>query len=82
MSGENSVPTGRIGGPPASGTPAQEGHVSERSGQGFGPRAAAVVIALLLSAHAIVGIDSARRQSITHDEFWHLPIGPPTGPPC
>ncbi|HVV99569.1 MAG TPA: hypothetical protein VHB77_04480, partial [Planctomycetaceae bacterium] len=49
--------------------------MSERSGQGFGPRVAAVVIALLLSAHAIVGIDSARRQSVTHDEFWHLPIG-------
>ena len=48
--------------------------MSNRSGQGLGPRVAAVVTALLLSAHAIVGIDTVRRQLVTHGEFRHLPI--------
>lgn len=40
-----------------------------------GSRWAVALIAALLLAHALLAFDSARRLSVTHDEFWHLPIG-------
>lgn len=33
------------------------------------------VIALLLAIHAGLALDAARRLSVTHDEYWHLPVG-------
>ncbi len=32
-------------------------------------------IAALLALHAILGFDAARRLTVTHDEYWHLPAG-------
>src|SRR5579863_5567301 len=32
-------------------------------------------IAALLACHALLGIDAARRLTVTHDEYWHLPAG-------
>lgn len=34
-----------------------------------------VVVVLLLAGHAALGIDAARRLTVTHDEYWHLPVG-------
>ena len=33
------------------------------------------LIALLLTLQAALGLDAARRLTVTHDEYWHLPIG-------
>ena len=33
------------------------------------------VVAALLVIHAVLAIDTARRLSITHDEYWHVPVG-------
>lgn len=38
-------------------------------------RRTAIGIALLLVLHAALGIDAARRLTVTHDEYWHLPAG-------
>jgi hypothetical protein len=38
-------------------------------------RAIAIVIVGLLLLHAGLGIDAARRLTVTHDEYWHLPAG-------
>jgi hypothetical protein len=32
-------------------------------------------VAALLSCHAILGFDAARKLTVTHDEYWHLPAG-------
>src|SRR5262245_49937544 len=40
----------------------------------FSPRASALIGALLL-IHLGLGIDAARRLTVTHDEYWHLPAG-------
>jgi len=32
-------------------------------------------VALVLGIHLVLGIDSARRLTVTHDEYWHLPAG-------
>jgi len=34
-----------------------------------------VGIVLLLGVQALLGIDSARKLTVTHDEYWHLPVG-------
>jgi hypothetical protein len=34
-----------------------------------------MAVALLLAAQAALGLDAARRLSVTHDEYWHLPVG-------
>src|SRR6516225_1754755 len=34
-----------------------------------------VGIAAMLAVHFLVGLDAARRLSVTHDEYWHLPAG-------
>ncbi|MCE9528043.1 MAG: glycosyltransferase family 39 protein, partial [Planctomycetales bacterium] len=33
------------------------------------------IVALLLAVHAGLAIDAARQLSVTHDEYWHLPVG-------
>jgi hypothetical protein len=33
------------------------------------------VVVLLLAAHAALAVDCANRLSVTHDEYWHLPVG-------
>src|SRR6185436_7452489 len=38
-------------------------------------RRTAIGIALLLALHVGLGIDAARRLTVTHDEYWHLPAG-------
>ena len=38
-------------------------------------RTVCLVIVLALAVHAALGVHSARRMSVTHDEFWHLPVG-------
>ncbi|MFN0054110.1 MAG: glycosyltransferase family 39 protein [Planctomycetales bacterium] len=38
-------------------------------------RARRVCIGLLLALHAGLAIDAARRLTVTHDEYWHLPAG-------
>ncbi|MGQ0636554.1 MAG: ArnT family glycosyltransferase [Planctomycetaceae bacterium] len=40
----------------------------------FSPRASWLIGALLL-IHLALGIDAARRLTVTHDEYWHLPAG-------
>lgn len=32
-------------------------------------------VAALLTVHLCLGIDAARRLTVTHDEYWHLPAG-------
>lgn len=32
-------------------------------------------IGLVLFSHALLGVDAARRLTVTHDEYWHLPVG-------
>ncbi len=32
-------------------------------------------VGLVLAAHAVLGVDTARRMTVTHDEYWHLPVG-------
>lgn len=32
-------------------------------------------IVALLAGHAVLGLDAARRLTVTHDEYWHLPAG-------
>lgn len=32
-------------------------------------------VVLVLGIHVALGIDSARRLTVTHDEYWHLPAG-------
>jgi len=34
-----------------------------------------IALLLLVVAHVSLGLDCARRWSVTHDEFWHLPAG-------
>lgn len=36
---------------------------------------AKLVIAGLLLVHVALGIDAARKLTVTHDEYWHLPAG-------
>ncbi|HTI49578.1 MAG TPA: glycosyltransferase family 39 protein [Planctomycetaceae bacterium] len=38
-------------------------------------RALTIAIVGLLVLHAGLGIDAARRLTVTHDEYWHLPSG-------
>lgn len=38
-------------------------------------RPAWIVIGLLLVVHAVLSVDTARQMSVTHDEYWHLPVG-------
>ncbi len=33
------------------------------------------IVVLGLCVHAALAIDTARRYSVTHDEYWHLPVG-------
>lgn len=35
----------------------------------------AVVVSTLLVGHALLGFDCARQWTVTHDEYWHLPVG-------
>jgi 4-amino-4-deoxy-L-arabinose transferase-like glycosyltransferase len=35
----------------------------------------AAIIALLLGVHAWLAFDAAQRLTVTHDEYWHLPVG-------
>src|SRR5262245_58629810 len=39
------------------------------------PWLAPVIVGVLLGVHAIAAVDSARRITVTHDEYWHLPVG-------
>ncbi|HUQ70455.1 MAG TPA: glycosyltransferase family 39 protein [Planctomycetaceae bacterium] len=39
------------------------------------PRTFWLAIGLMLAAHAGVAVDCARRVTVTHDEYWHLPVG-------
>ncbi len=42
----------------------------------FGPRRVAVVaIVVMLLAQAAFGIATAERLTVTHDEYWHIPVG-------
>ena len=34
-----------------------------------------VVIGVMLAGHAVLAFDTARKMSVTHDEYWHLPVG-------
>ncbi|MCH7989874.1 MAG: glycosyltransferase family 39 protein, partial [Planctomycetes bacterium] len=34
-----------------------------------------VVIGVMLAGHAVLAFDTARNMSVTHDEYWHLPVG-------
>ncbi len=34
-----------------------------------------LVVAALAVGHAVLAVDCAGRTSVTHDEFWHLPVG-------
>lgn len=34
-----------------------------------------LVVTVALCVHGIAGVLSARRLSVTHDEYWHLPLG-------
>src|SRR5262245_56917529 len=38
-------------------------------------RPAGLLILALLRLHLRLGLDSARRLTVTHDEYWHLPAG-------
>lgn len=38
-------------------------------------KVACVLIALLLSAHWVLGYCTAKSLSVTNDEYWHLPVG-------
>lgn len=38
-------------------------------------RATAAIVALLLLVHAALAIDVARKFTVTHDEYWHIPVG-------
>lgn len=38
-------------------------------------RRVVLVIAVALCTHALLGVLCARRMSVTHDEYWHLPLG-------
>ena len=33
------------------------------------------LLALLVAVHVACGWHAAVRQTVTHDEFWHLPVG-------
>ena len=39
------------------------------------PAASAVFVGLVLAAHAALAFHTAERMSVTHDEYWHLPVG-------
>ena len=32
-------------------------------------------VTAMLAVHLLLGIDEARRLTVTHDEYWHLPAG-------
>ena len=32
-------------------------------------------VCLLLAAHAVLALDTARYCTVTHDEYWHIPVG-------
>src|SRR3954468_14100846 len=32
-------------------------------------------VAAVMLVHGALGIDAARRLTVTHDEYWHLPVG-------
>jgi hypothetical protein len=34
-----------------------------------------VLIGVMLAGHAVLAFDTARNMSVTHDEYWHLPVG-------
>ena len=34
-----------------------------------------VAIGMMLAVHVYLAVDCARRLTVTHDEFWHLPVG-------
>lgn len=38
-------------------------------------RTAPIVIGLLIAVHLGLGIHTAFRKTVTHDEIWHLPVG-------
>lgn len=38
-------------------------------------RVVSVFVGLVLAMHAVLGVDTARRMTVTHDEYWHLPVG-------
>lgn len=38
-------------------------------------RAVLVLCGLMLALHAVIALDCARRMTVTHDEYWHLPVG-------
>lgn len=33
------------------------------------------IIGAMLALQFVLGVDAARRQTVTHDEYWHLPAG-------
>jgi hypothetical protein len=37
--------------------------------------AAGLFVAVVLAIHFLLGLDAARRLTVTHDEYWHLPAG-------
>ena len=34
-----------------------------------------VIVGVLLAIHGSMAVDAAKRLSVTHDEYWHLPVG-------
>ena len=47
----------------------------QHDGRWSANRRAAVVVGLLLFVHAALAIDVARQFTVTHDEYWHIPVG-------
>ena len=55
--------------------PASSGQAS--ASVGVRPRASwpCLLIAVAMAVHAGLAVDAARRLTVTHDEYWHLPVG-------
>ena len=34
-----------------------------------------VLIGVFIVAHGLIAADVARRYAVTHDEYWHIPVG-------
>lgn len=45
------------------------------SGTGFVSRKFWLIVGLILAVQLVLGCDAARRLTVTHDEYWHLPVG-------
>lgn len=51
------------------------GAVSDRAPAPGKSRAFWLLVGLMLCGHAGLAFDCARRLTVTHDEYWHLPVG-------